>query len=115
MLHQNRLVPEGIFQPQEPYSVQPQSEQPCRQGESTTSDCDFVLAHALSGHPTASVIALSQDGKTLVSGGSDKAIKVWDVQTGALKRTLQSDSGVITALTIAPDGKTVVSGAGDRM
>ena len=87
----------------------------CDQSEIASPYCDFAVMHTLEGHPKASTIAVSHDGKTLVSGGSDKAIKVWDVQTGQLKRTLQSDSGTIAALAIAPDNKTIVSGSGDRM
>jgi WD40 repeat protein len=77
--------------------------------------CNFSVVHTLEGHPTVSVVVISPDGKTLVSGGQDKAIKVWDLQTGTLKKTLQSNSGAINALAIAPDGKTVVSGSGDRL
>ena len=87
----------------------------CSQDITRSPYCKFSLLYTLEGHPTASAIALSPDGKTLVSGGKDKAIKVWDLLTGTLKRTLQSDSGVINSLAIAPDGKTVVSSSGDRM
>lgn len=77
--------------------------------------CNFSRFRILTAHPKASTLVLSADGKTLMSGGKDKAIKVWDVPTGALKKTLQSDSGVIQALAIAPNGNVVVSGSGDRM
>ncbi|MGD1906002.1 MAG: WD40 repeat domain-containing protein [Leptolyngbyaceae cyanobacterium] len=77
--------------------------------------CGFELVQTLTGHPEAAHIALSADGTTLISGGQDKAIKVWDVQTGVLKRTLQSDSGVVTALAISVDNTMVLSGHGDRM
>ncbi|MEA5471283.1 hypothetical protein [Spirulina sp. 06S082] len=87
----------------------------CSQGKTQSPYCNFSLLHSLDGHPTTSAIAISPDGKILVSGGRDKAIKVWDIETGELKRTLQSDSGEIESLAIAPDGKTVVSGSGDRM
>lgn len=76
--------------------------------------CDFSVVRTLKGHSTVSALAISADGKTLVSGGQDKAIKVWDLQTGQLRKTLQSDSGAIYDLAIAPDGKTVVSGSSDR-
>lgn len=76
--------------------------------------CNFSVIRTLEGHSTASAIAISADGKTLVSGGKDKAIKVWDLQTGHLRKTLQNDSGEIYTLAIAPNGKTVVSGSGDR-
>jgi WD40 repeat protein len=77
--------------------------------------CNFSVVHILKGHPTAAAIVISADGQTLVSGGQDKTIKVWSLQTGELKKTLRSDSGAINALAIAPDGKTVVSGSGDRL
>ncbi|AFZ18948.1 WD40 repeat domain-containing protein [Allocoleopsis franciscana] len=87
----------------------------CSQNLIQSPYCNFSVIHSLDGHPTASAIAISADGKTLVSGGQDKAIKIWDLSTGELKKTLQSDSGEIEALAIAPDGKTVVSGSGDLM
>ncbi len=74
--------------------------------------CNFSVVRTLEGHPKTSAIAISGDGKTLVSGGQDKTIKVWELQTGELKKTLQSDSGAINALAIALDGKTIVSGSG---
>jgi WD40 repeat protein len=75
--------------------------------------CNFSVIRTLEGHPTVSAIVISADGQLLVSGGQDKTIKVWELQTGELKKTLRSDSGAINALAIAPDGKTVVSGSGD--
>ena len=87
----------------------------CSQNSTQSPYCDFSVVRTLKGHPTASALAISADGQTLVSGGQDKAIKIWDLQTGQLRKTFQSDSGEIQALAIAPDGKTVVSGSGDRM
>lgn len=117
LVHQNFLVPGGssrsIFASRN--SPPLQVTQPCQQSPSPSPYCEFAPVHTLTEHPAANHIALSEDGKTLVSGGSDKAIAVWDLATGALQQTLQSDSGVVTALTIAPDGHTIVSGAGDRM
>lgn len=77
--------------------------------------CNFSLLRTLEGNPTASAIVIGADGQTLVSGGQDKTIKVWELQTGKLKKTLRSDSGAINDLAIAPDGKTVVTGSGDRL
>jgi hypothetical protein len=87
----------------------------CSQDSTKSPYCDFSVVRTLKGHTTASALAISADGQTLISGGQDKAIKVWDLQTGQLRKTLQSDSGEIQAVAIAPDGKTVVSGSGDRM
>ncbi|NEP14319.1 MAG: hypothetical protein F6K14_29815, partial [Symploca sp. SIO2C1] len=87
----------------------------CSQNLTESSYCNFSVIHSLEGHTTASALAMSADGKILVSGGEDKAIKVWDLQTGELRKTLQSDSGAINTLAIASDGKTIVSGSRDRM
>ncbi|MEM9162216.1 MAG: hypothetical protein AAGC54_04010 [Cyanobacteria bacterium P01_F01_bin.4] len=94
----------------------------CAQGNPSPY-CQFVVKHQLTAHPSVISLAISDDGQTLVSGGEDKAIKVWDVATGQLRRTLQSESGIVQAVamatgrssTIAPDGNTVISGGGDRM
>ena len=40
-------------------------------------------------------IAFTQDGKTLISGGDDGAVKVWEVSSGKLLRTLAPNSGLI--------------------
>lgn len=95
--------------------LQPVTAKYCSQSSTQSPYCDFSIVRTLEEHSTASAIAISADGKTLVSGGLDKAIKVWDLQTGQLRKALQSDSGEIQAVAIAPDGKTVVTGSGDRM
>lgn len=69
---------------------------------------DHVLA--FTGH-TAPVrtIALSQDGKTLVSGSEDRTIKVWNTLTGEERMTLKDHTSPITAIALSPDGKTLAS------
>lgn len=94
---------------------QPVVAKSCSEDSTQSSYCNFSVVRTLEGHPQASALAISDDGKTLISGGQDKAIKVWDLQTEQLRKTLPSDSGEIQTVAIAPDGKTVVSGSGDRM
>jgi WD40 repeat protein len=36
-------------------------------------------------------VAFSPDGQTLVSGGQDGAIKLWEVETGKFLKTLRAD------------------------
>ncbi|UBF23874.1 hypothetical protein K9N68_19185 [Kovacikia minuta CCNUW1] len=87
----------------------------CSQPTNHSPACRFSLVHTLIGHPAASALAMSADGQILVSGGDDKAIKIWDLKTGQLRKTLQSDSGKIRAVAIAPNAKTIVTGSADHM
>jgi WD40 repeat protein len=59
-------------------------------------------------------VALSADGKTAVSVSSDKTVKVWDVETGQVLRTLEGHTSRVMAVMLTPDGKTAVSGSRDR-
>ncbi|MGK7894786.1 MAG: CHAT domain-containing protein [Xenococcus sp. (in: cyanobacteria)] len=61
-------------------------------------------------------IAMSADGKTLVSGHhADATVKVWNLETGKLRRTLDNmviHEGhllAVTSVAIAPDGETIAS------
>ncbi|MBD2206897.1 GNAT family N-acetyltransferase [Calothrix sp. FACHB-1219] len=61
------------------------------------------------------VIALSPDGKFIVTGGSDRQdlstiwmVKVWDAQTLKLLKTLPGYSTFLTSLTVTPDSQTII-------
>ncbi len=73
------------------------------------------LIRTLQGHSKwVNAIALTPDGKTVISGSGDKTIKIWDVGTGTEKFTLQGHSEWVNAIAVTPDGKTVISGSADR-
>ena len=57
-------------------------------------------------------VKYSPDGKTLVSAG-DTTVKLWDVATGKLLRTLQGHTGEVYSVTYSPDGKALASGSAD--
>ena len=58
-------------------------------------------------------VAFSPDGKVLVSGGSDDAVRRWDVATGKLLRTLAGHGKAVNAVAWSPDGKLLASGSED--
>lgn len=58
-------------------------------------------------------LAVSLDGKVLVTGSSDKTVRIWEVFTGKQTLTFQGHLGWVTAVAIRPDGKQVASGGED--
>src|SRR5262249_60006482 len=68
----------------------------------------------LKGH-TAEVwtLAFSPKGGTLVSGGQDNSVIVWDPQAGQLRQVLQGHKEAITALALHPHGRELLSGSED--
>src|SRR5262249_33510430 len=54
-------------------------------------------------------VAFSTDGKTLVSGGADKAIRVWDVSTGRLVQEIKGSTLPVFGVAPSPNGKLVAS------
>lgn len=58
-------------------------------------------------------VAFSPDGRTVASGSHDYTVKLWDVATEKLKRTLEGHTGRVTSVPFSPDGETVASGGWD--
>jgi WD40 repeat protein len=51
----------------------------------------------------------SKDGKKVISGSSDKTVKVWDIEKGKEILTLEGHTDGINAVKFSPDGKTALS------
>jgi WD40 repeat protein len=58
-------------------------------------------------------LAASPDGQTLVSGGLDDRIIVWDLLSGDRDKILAGHTKPINGLAITPDGKMVISCSDD--
>jgi WD40 repeat protein len=62
---------------------------------------------------SANALAFSPDNRWLASGGKDNVIKIWDLTTGNVLRTLYGHTGNVNALAVSPDGKLLASGSGN--
>lgn len=59
-------------------------------------------------------VAIAPDGLTLISGGDDSNVKIWNMRTGALLDTLQGHSGTVYSVAIGTHSNIIVSGSSDE-
>ena len=59
-------------------------------------------------------VAFAPDGQTVVTGGGDALVKLWDANSGEERTSLLGHSGRVTAVAFSPDGKTLASAGDDR-
>ena len=74
-----------------------------------------LLLRTLKGHTSSvSAIAVTPNGKHLVSGSLDDSVIVWNLETGEQIFTFIGHSEWVNAIAISPDGKRVISGSSDK-
>ena len=93
--------------------ISPVSPSGNRQLSRTIAVNDIKLSNTLTGHSQdVRSVAVSPDGLAIASGSFDGTIKIWNLETGTLIRTLtgHSDAGeIVSSVAIAPNGTLLVS------
>jgi small GTP-binding protein len=62
---------------------------------------------------TVTGIAITPNGKLVVSGSDDETLKVWILQTGHCLATLEGHKGHVHGVVITPDGQRIISTSED--
>ncbi|NUU20781.1 MAG: protein kinase, partial [Streptomycetaceae bacterium] len=63
---------------------------------------------------SADAVCFSPDGHFVLSGGKDRAIRVWSVDNGRCVGVMEGHQAAVSALAMTRDGRFVLSGGDDR-
>ena len=70
-------------------------------------------ATILCGHSEGvTCLVFSSDGRLLVSGGNDRVVQLWDMQTGGIIKTFDGCTKPVRSISISADCSKIVSGSG---
>ncbi|MGD1715369.1 caspase family protein, partial [Dapis sp. BLCC M172] len=69
--------------------------------------------HTLNHQADVKAVALSSDGKTIATAGSDNTARLWDAKTGKELATLLHQD-IVWAVTFSSDGKTIATASSDN-
>jgi WD40 repeat protein len=71
-----------------------------------------ALVRILRGHQdTVTSVAVSPDGRRIISGSQDNTVAVWDLETGTLVHRLAGHRNAVSSVAVSPDGRWIVSGS----
>ncbi|MBX2843447.1 MAG: caspase family protein [Flammeovirgaceae bacterium] len=82
----------------------------------TGRSLDTLIGNTKSYFEPAWGLDFSLDGKYLVSGGHNNALKVWQVENGSCRplNMVKVDAGAVRAVKISPNGQYIATAGGDH-
>jgi len=74
------------------------------------------MVGALEGQTTSEVwtVCFSPDGKNIISGALDRAVRIWDLQARECRWALRGHDEWVNGVSVSPNGEHIVSGSGDK-
>lgn len=63
---------------------------------------------------TVDSLSFSPDSKYIVTGNSDKTVKLWNVNEGTVIRTLEGHRNSVNSISFSADGRFIASGSRDK-
>lgn len=90
--------------------------EPSRSGELmiwNTADGSLVRSIDAAHSDTVLSVSFSPDGKVLASGSADRMIKLWDVESGALLKTLEGHTHHVNAIAWKVNQRELATGSAD--
>ncbi|RXI01939.1 hypothetical protein DVH24_015288 [Malus domestica] len=81
----------------------------------TTQPHGYVPISAKGHKESVYALSMNDSGSLLVSGGTEKVVRVWDPRTGSKKMKLRGHTDNIRALLIDSTGRFCLSGSSDSM
>src|SRR5262249_39541361 len=71
--------------------------------------CDVLTGH----NGSISGVAITEDGRMVVSGSHDGTVRVWDVEMGVCLSVFKGHLGAVLGVAISANGRVAVSGSSD--
>ena len=88
---------------------------PNTSSSTATPPSSWQCIHTLSRHTgIVSAVAITRDGKNLITGSYDKTLRLWSIKTGKLLKTLSDYSNEIHCVALSGDSKLVATGSTDN-
>lgn len=114
--HDNRVRVWNIANPQMKFTSEEKFKlEPARGIEAPHWNLVAGEALVLKGHKNnVSAACITPDNTTIVSGGTDKTVRVWSAVTGDCIAVMKGHEGAVCSILLSPDGKVAVSGCKDK-